>query len=1165
MKRVLLVVSVMLGVVLACVTCKKPEVPVAQIKITESAKAFEVHNGQVSTIFKGTYAYVGIIKKITLKMGTAEDMSGATSHETQVDETTFAVTVDGMSAETKYYYRYTVDYGGEKDYETEVKNFVTPALSLPMVTTLAVAEITETTAVASGMVTDEGSEPVTECGVCWGTSHNPTIDDNHANGVLEGGSFTVNLTGLTEGTSYYARAYAISEVGISYGNEVGFVTEGGGAEPILPSVATFEVTNITQSTATAQGNVTDDGGSAVTERGVCWSKNHEPSINDYHLSNGSGTGSYNVELTNLSPNTTYYVRAYAKNSVGIAYGNEVSFATEGGLASVITAAVSNVTSTTATCGGTVLSEGAGSVTDRGICWSTDHNPTIDNYSANSGSGLGSFAVTMTDLTPNKTYYVRAYAKNAQGTAYGAEVSFTALEGLPSVETKEATDITSSSAKGHGKVTGIGGSEVTERGICWSTQNSPTVEGLHESDGGGLGDYSINMTSLSPGTTYYFRAYAKNAQGITYGEEKQFSTVAIAPTVTTDEVTNVMETIAEAGGNVTADGGASVTERGVCWSTSSTPTISDSHLSNGTGMGAFTVQMSGLTPNTTYYVRAYAKNSVGVSYGNEVNFKTSLNGSAPSVQTYPVQDITQTTALSGGRVSNDGGAEVTERGICWTTSGTPTISDTHLSNGTGTGGYTIQMTNLQPNTTYYVRAYATNSIGTNYGSIKEFTTLPAIELPTVITNAVSNITQTTAIGGGNVTNNGGGTITERGICWSTSHNPTTSGSHLSSGSGTGLFSATMTGLTANTKYYVRAYAINSAGTAYGSEVDFTTLQNVTLPTVTTNNVSNVMENQATCGGNVTNNGGGTVTARGVCWSTSSNPTINNSHTTNGSGTGSFTSVITGLNPGTTYHVRAYATNSAGTGYGETRTFTTIASKYAYASRYNPTSGYIKYPYNNPNNVTILNSDLHLLGGDYYNGYLYAYGYTDENDKYYFYKINATSGSIVSSHYVGEGVYCSDCAYDYTTNSLYGSNGNSLYIINLSTGAQTYVGSFGIDGSMVALFCSASGLLYGIEARGTTAHGSFYSINKTTGSATLIATYGYYVNYAQSGGFDQDTGTLYWAGYVSDSRSSDVELSSGLADGDSKASWYGIIATINPNTGAITILHTGTGEQCAWSIR
>ncbi len=174
-------------------------------------------------------------------------------------------------------------------------------------------------------------------------------------------------------------------------------------------------------------------------------------------------------------------------------------------------------------------------------------------------------------------------------------------------------------------------------------------------------------------------------------------------------------------------------------------------------------------------------------------------------------------------------------------------------------------------------------------------------------------------GGTISSDGGATITSRGICWATTVGPTTDNSKLAIGSGTGTFSSTITNLSPNTIYHFRAYAINSQGTAYGSEVTFTTL--AVLATLTTTAITNIGTTTATSGGNITNNGGATITVSGICWSTSQTPTTSNSKTTNGTSSGAFTSSLTGLTTKTTYYVRAYAINSAGTSYANQVSFVT----------------------------------------------------------------------------------------------------------------------------------------------------------------------------------------------------------------------------------------------------
>ena len=350
-----------------------------------------------------------------------------------------------------------------------------------------------------------------------------------------------------------------------------------------------------------------------------------------------------------------------------------------------------------------------------------------------------------------------------------------------------------------------------------------------------------------------------------------------------------------------------------------------YVVSGNEMGEYSHQVENLGDGQTYRYEAYMICNAETVYGGEKTFTTLQipDPESPVVTTSDVTDVTQNTAVLGGNVTDDGGSSVTARGVCWSTSQNPTVSDNHTTDGNGTGIFTSNITNLTANTTYYVRAYATNEKGTSYGEQKSFTTLQNIELPTVTTADVTDITQNTAMSGGNVTDDGGATVTARGVCWSKDPNPTIDNSFISNGSGIGGFIIEISGLTSATTYYVRAYATNEKGTSYGEQKSFTTLQNINLPTVTTTIVTNVTSTDAMSGGNVTNDGGASVTARGVCWSTSPDPTINDNKTLDGSGTGPFTSHLTNLTHSTTYYIRAYATNSEGTSYGEQKYFTTLS--------------------------------------------------------------------------------------------------------------------------------------------------------------------------------------------------------------------------------------------------
>ena len=221
-----------------------------------------------------------------------------------------------------------------------------------------------------------------------------------------------------------------------------------------------------------------------------------------------------------------------------------------------------------------------------------------------------------------------------------------------------------------------------------------------------------------------------------------------PTVVTTLATDITDTTALCGGEVTTDGGAAVTDRGVCWNSTGIPMISDNCLHIGDSIGVFSDTLTNLLPNTTYYARAFAVNALGIVYGNEVSFTTTYDAQLPIVTTAPVTTIRDTTAVCGGDVF---GASITSRGVCWNTSPSPTIEDSHTVDGNGMGDFTSTISGLQGGVTYHVRAYATNPVGTSYGEELTFTTFslandgqPCIGTPT-LTDYDENVYSTVQIG------------------------------------------------------------------------------------------------------------------------------------------------------------------------------------------------------------------------------------------------------------------------------------------------------------------------------------------------------------------------------------------------------------------------------------
>jgi hypothetical protein len=281
-----------------------------------------------------------------------------------------------------------------------------------------------------------------------------------------------------------------------------------------------------------------------------------------------------------------------------------------------------VTSDSAIVVGFVVAQGDG-FTERGVCYNTSANPTIDNskvvYTADTPEAT--FNVALSGLKFATKYYARAYATSELTTVYGEEVTFTTLPVVPVITTAALNSVTGNSAIGGGNVTNSGGAEVTARGVCFDIVQNPTVAGSKTTDGKGVGEFVSTMTGLKGNTTYYVRAYATNSAGTGYGPEVSFKTLVDLPVVTTAAVTAITKTSAVSGGEVTYNGGGEVTSRGLVFSMSADPTINDTKIDGGAGVGAFVSKLANLEKFTTYHVRAYATNSAGTAYGSDIQFTT----------------------------------------------------------------------------------------------------------------------------------------------------------------------------------------------------------------------------------------------------------------------------------------------------------------------------------------------------------------------------------------------------------------------------------------------------------------------------------------------------------------------------------------------------------------
>lgn len=589
----------------------------------------------------------------------------------------------------------------------------------------------------------------------------------------------------------------------------------------IPIISTTSISNITPTTATSGGSITDEGSSTVLTRGVCWSTGNTPTVADNKTTDGAGAGSFSSNITGLTGGAIYYVRAYATNTVGTGYGMAMSFTTLGQSPVPTNGAATNINTTTATLNGTVNANYLSTIVTFEYGTTTSYGSTAtSSQSPVTGNSNTNVSADITGLTAGTLYHYRLKAVNSLGTTYSNDITFTTLGQAPDATTQAATNIAGTSTTLNGSVNAHYLSTVVSFEYGTSTSYGSTIAAFQSPvTGNSTTSVSVNVTGLSPNTTYHFRVKTVNLLGTNYGNDLTFTTLGQAPVATTQEASAITTVSASINGTVNPNFlSTTITfEYGTTTSYGTTATATQSPAT-GNSIISVSTSVSSLSPNTIYHYRIKAVNVLGTSYGNDMTFTTL--GNTPSATILAATSITTSGALLNGTVNaNYLSTTVTfEYGTTTSYGSTATATQSPVT-GSANNNVSVTITGLGAGTIYHFRIVATNSLGTTNSGDMTFTTLG--QVPTATTMAATSTTPSGAQLNGSVNANylstevtfEYGTTTSYGTSAVATQSPVTGSTNTN-------VSVIITGLTMGTSYHYRIKTVNSLGTTYGSDMTFT---------------------------------------------------------------------------------------------------------------------------------------------------------------------------------------------------------------------------------------------------------------------------------------------------------------------------------------------------------
>lgn len=631
-----------------------------------------------------------------------------------------------------------------------------------------------------------------------------------------------------------------------------------------PRLTIEEDANVTgRTSATISGVISRQAGTKIAECGFLYSTVSTLPVeeSEVFLLSENANGTQSAQLTNLQPNTTYYYCLYASSGYMTLRSEINQFTTDAdGAPTFSDITCTEVTDYTATLSCRLTDNGGHEISTIGFCYKRigdgDYDlPTERDLVVNLSPTSTTLKATLENLVPESEYIVRAYGINRgyKGTGYSVPISFSTSEELtPILSSIESLATTDLSITVKAAVTNNKGRGIKETGFCWSAESElPTVQLTHQScEIDNEGTFQCNIENLNPNTTYYIRAYAINDRDqVGYSEVYTFLTKG-GITVTTNDATNITDVSAQVTGAVNTQSDYNIIRtKGILYSTNADPTAAGNLRLEDTSNqpSTITLTLQDLEIGVTYYYCAFVETNYDyIVYGEVKSFTTTIT--KPTLNTPIVEDVKDQTATA--RVNVDNSIELGHYGYEISTSALPDGqfgSNTQIVYGEGYSGWQFvgHLTDLQPNTTYYLRAWAERGKGNqntttidpatadlDYYTFSEsitFTTASEVGMPTVANIQVVEIQKTSIRLEMDITGNGNYSITQAGFCCTTDPNkaPTREenehSNYYSPGEDTHI-ETTIWNLEPNTTYYIRGFAYNGYETGYTEVIMVTTMSN-----------------------------------------------------------------------------------------------------------------------------------------------------------------------------------------------------------------------------------------------------------------------------------------------------------------------------------------------------